>query len=193
MKSLLMTSALTGALLTCASAFAQHSHEQHAHELHSGNGHAALSSPQPATPYAGMQNRAIKALSDEQIAQLRAGKGMALALAAELNGYPGPMHALELAPQLGMSAEQQRATQQWSAQMKAETVPLGEQVIAAEDALDRLFRERQASPDAVRQATEKTAQAHAQLRTAHLRYHLLMNDLLTREQIARYDALRGYR
>ncbi len=38
------------------------------------------------TPYAGMQTRQIKALSEQQIADLGAGRGMGLALAAELNG-----------------------------------------------------------------------------------------------------------
>ena len=55
------------------------------------------------TPYAGMQTRSIKALSDQQIADLRAGRGMGLALAAELNGYPGPSHVLELADKLDIS------------------------------------------------------------------------------------------
>ena len=41
------------------------------------------------TPYAGMQSRPIKALSEQQVADLQAGRGMGLALAAELNGYPG--------------------------------------------------------------------------------------------------------
>ena len=48
-------------------------------------------------PYAGLEVRSIKALPEQQIADLRAGRGMGLALAAELNGYPGPMHVLELA------------------------------------------------------------------------------------------------
>ena len=48
-------------------------------------------------PYAGMTTRQVKALSEQQVADLRAGRGMGLALAAELNGYPGPMHVLELA------------------------------------------------------------------------------------------------
>ena len=48
-------------------------------------------------PYAGMQARPIKALSEQQVADLAAGRGMGLALAAELNGYPGPSHVLELA------------------------------------------------------------------------------------------------
>src|SRR2546430_17587050 len=45
-------------------------------------------------PYAGMEPRSIKALSDQQIADLRDGRGMSLALAAELNGYPEPSHVL---------------------------------------------------------------------------------------------------
>ena len=61
---------------------------------------AVLASSVPALaqhqPYAGMDTRAIKTLSDKDIADLNAGRGMGLALAAELNGYPGPSHALSL-------------------------------------------------------------------------------------------------
>ena len=42
------------------------------------------------TPYAGMQKRPIKALSEQQVADLGAGRGMGLALAAELNAIPAP-------------------------------------------------------------------------------------------------------
>ncbi|MBM1170158.1 hypothetical protein [Microvirga arabica] len=38
-------------------------------------------------PYAGLETRSVKSLSDEQIADLKAGRGMGLALPAELNGY----------------------------------------------------------------------------------------------------------
>jgi len=61
------------------------------------SGHADAQSPQP---YAGLQSRPLKALLDAQIADLRAGRGMTLALAAELNGYPGPLHVIELADAL---------------------------------------------------------------------------------------------
>ena len=37
-------------------------------------------------PYAGMESRTIKTLSDQQIADLKEGNGMGLALAGELNG-----------------------------------------------------------------------------------------------------------
>ena len=58
------------------------------------------------SPYAGMQTRPIKALSEQQVADLKAGRGMGLALPAELNGYPAPIHVLELSDQLGPSADQ---------------------------------------------------------------------------------------
>ena len=60
----------------------------------------AASLAQSQQPYAGLEARSIKALSDQQIADLKAGRGMGLALAAELNGHPGPMHVLELADPL---------------------------------------------------------------------------------------------
>src|SRR6516164_7416934 len=77
------------------------------------------------SPYAGMQTRAIKALSDQQIADLRAGRGMGMALPAELNGYPGPAHVLELADKLELSSDQRSRVQSLFDAMKAEAVPLG--------------------------------------------------------------------
>jgi hypothetical protein len=53
-------------------------------------------------PYSGMQSRSNKSLSDLQVADLQSGRGMGLALAAELNGYPGPSHVLELAENHGL-------------------------------------------------------------------------------------------
>ena len=147
----------------------------------------------PHSPYAGMQDRDIKALSDTQIADLRAGKGMSLALAAELNGYPGPSHTLELADALDLSPAQKRETQALFAQMKAEAIAAGRQVIEGEAALDRLFRDNAADPARGRAATAEAARAQGALRAVHLGYHLRMRELLTPAQAAKYAALRGYR
>ncbi|NIM61510.1 MAG: hypothetical protein GTO30_07610, partial [Acidobacteria bacterium] len=59
-----------------------------------------------ASPYAGMEQREIKAISDDDRRRLLQGHGMGLALAAELNRFPGPKHVLELAAGLGLSDEQ---------------------------------------------------------------------------------------
>src|SRR5947199_5991437 len=100
---------------------------------------AASSYAQHPQPYAGMQSRPIKALSEEQIADLRAGRGMGLALSAELNGYPGPLHVIELADALALSQDQRARMQQLYQNMKAEAVALGDQLIRAEAELDRQF------------------------------------------------------
>lgn len=171
-------------LLTAVPVFAQHHSHQEA---------PAQAQTQPGrSGYAGMQSRAIKALSEQQTADLQAGKGMALALPAELNGYPGPSHTLELAGPLGLSAEQTRQTQALFAQMQAEAKSLGEQLIASEYELDRLFKDKKASPATVQEATAKAARIQGQLRAAHLRYHLFMPEVLTPAQVAKYNQLRGY-
>src|SRR3954469_18379199 len=90
-------------------------------------------------PYAGLQARSVKALSDEQIADLRAGRGMGLALTAELNGYPGPSHVIELADKLRLSDAQRAKVVELFAAMKAETIPIGERLIAQEQDLQQLF------------------------------------------------------
>lgn len=104
------------------------------------------------TPYGGMQTRPIKALSDDQVADLKNGRGMGLALAAELNGYPGPSHVLELADKLALSADQRAKVQQLFDSMKAEALPVGGKLIEQETELDRLFASRTVAPDSLKRA-----------------------------------------
>ncbi len=74
-------------------------------------------------PYASLQQRTVKALSDQQMSDLRAGRGMGLALAAELNGYPGPLHVIELADRLQLTSDQRVQVQRLYEAMKAEARP----------------------------------------------------------------------
>ncbi|NBS95027.1 MAG: hypothetical protein EBT08_02540 [Betaproteobacteria bacterium] len=53
-----------------------------------------------------MQSRAIKSLSDSDIQELRWDGGWGLALPAELNGMPGPVHLLELKDQIPLATDQ---------------------------------------------------------------------------------------
>jgi Spy/CpxP family protein refolding chaperone len=150
---------------------------------------ASAQSPQP---YAGMQARQIKALSDQQVADLKAGRGMGLALAAELNGYPGPSHLLELSDQLGLSADQRARINGLFESMKAETIPLGESLIDREAALDSLFARHTATWESVQAATAAIGEAEGKLRAAHLKYHLATISVLQPQQVQRYAELRGY-
>jgi Spy/CpxP family protein refolding chaperone len=143
-------------------------------------------------PYAGMETRAIKALSDQQIGDLKAGRGMGLALAAELNGYPGPVHAIELAGKLGLSPDQIAKLRELFEAMKAETIPLGLELIAEEGTLDHAFAGRTITPASLDAQTQKIGAIQAKLRAAHLKYHLSTVAVLTPEQTETYKELRGY-
>jgi hypothetical protein len=152
----------------------------------------AFGSAVAQTPYAGLQTRSIKALSDEQIADLRAGRGMGLALAAELNGYPGPSHLLELADKIGLSDAQRTSARGMFEAMKAETIPIGERLIAQEAALDKLFADHAITPEQLSATTAEIGATQAELRAAHLKYHLSTVAVLAPSQIQQYTALRGY-
>jgi hypothetical protein len=144
------------------------------------------------SPYAGMQNRSIKALSEQQVADLRAGRGMGLALPAELNGYPGPSHLLELADKLNLSATQRDRIRQLFDSMKAEAVPVGERLIEQETRLDQQFANRSVTSDGLKAATSEIAFTQAELRNTHLKYHLETVQILSAQQMQQYAMLRGY-
>jgi hypothetical protein len=148
-----------------------------------GQGHPA---------YAGWQEREVKALDEQQLKDLWAGRGMGFALSAELNGYPGPSHVLELADPLHLTAEQRSRLQRLNDAMKAEAITLGETMIAQEKALDREFAERRMTPGTLGDLTAQSAQTQGQLRAVHLKYHLITAELLTKDQLRTYSELRGY-
>ncbi|HEX5865571.1 MAG TPA: periplasmic heavy metal sensor [Casimicrobiaceae bacterium] len=149
--------------------------------------------PRGHSPYAGLEQREIKALSNEQIADLRAGRGMSLALPAEVNGYPGPRHVLELADALNLTPDQRASTQSLFAEMEREAMGLGARVIESERLLDTLFADGVGTPETLAAATTEAASLQGQLRAIHLKYHLDMKAMLTPEQVMRYNDLRGYR
>jgi len=153
---------------------------------------APAAAQMPPQPYAGMQTRAIKALSDEERADLMAGRGMGLALPAELNGYPGPAHVLDLADRLGLTEEQHTKIKQLFDSMKSEAVPVGKKLIAAEADLDHRLAARTITPEQLKTEIETIAEIRGELRYAHLKYHIATADLLTQDQIRRYAELRGY-
>ena len=152
----------------------------------------ALAFAQSHSPYAGQQHRAIKALSDKEIEDLKAGRGMGLAKSAELNGYPGPMHVLELSAPLGLSPEQRRETAALFAAMKAEAQRLGAAILEAEHGLDWRFAAGAIGEEDLRAQLAALAALQGELRFVHLRAHLAQAALLTAEQRRQYDVLRGY-
>lgn len=161
-------------MAAAGSALAQHGHE-----------------PQ-ASGYAGWQQREIKALSSEQLADLREGRGMGASLPAELNGVPGPLHVLQMAHQLEVGPQQRAVLERITADMQAAAQALGEQVIAAEADLDKAFKAGAADAAYIREATARIGALQGRLRAVHLVAHLQTRQLLSAEQVAAYNVARGY-
>ena len=144
------------------------------------------------SPYAGYQDRDIKAFSDGDIAALLAGDGMGFALAAELNHYPGPKHVLEMAHGLELSDEQAARIRTIGERMSAEAASLGATLVARERVLDRAFASRDIDAERLGTLTGEIAALRGELRAVHLGAHLEVTAALTEAQIAQYDQLRGY-
>lgn len=168
-------STLLLALAVCIplSVLAQHSHGSH-------------------TPYAGMQSRSIKSLSDSDIRELRRGGGWGLALSAELNGMPGPAHLLELKDQIPLTHEQVSKTQALFDDMRKAAIPAGERLIVAETALEAAFAQGSVDEAALRLLLKEAESARTELRFIHLSQHYKTVQFLKPEQIKRYNVLRGY-
>lgn len=143
-------------------------------------------------PYAGLEQREIRALDPLKVEDLLAGRGSGYALAAELNHYPGPTHVLEMRERLGLSKDQVATSSSIKDAMSAQAVRLGGEMVALEEELDFAFRSGTISSEELSARVTNIAGVEGQLRNAHLQAHLEMVKILTPEQVARYDELRGY-
>ena len=180
MTRLIPALALAAALAAPVGAQHHAGHDHHGHDHGSG---AAEAGP-PGVP---------SGLSAAELDGLLAGAGLGLAAPADRNGYPGPLHVLQLADSLALSPRQRYQAEQIRAEMLAEAVPLGAEIVAAERQLDALFASGTATPGWVARVTDHVAGLRGRLRAVHLTAHLGMRAALTPEQVAAYDRLRGHR
>jgi uncharacterized protein (DUF305 family) len=153
-------------------------------------GHGGTSST--ASPYTDQLDSSVRGLSQEEVDSLLAGEGMGYARSAELNGYPGPRHTLDLAKELNLTAEQLAKIQPIFDAMKKEAVTLGQEIVAAEAALSKSFADGTLTRESLQRQLGALATLYAQLRQVHLQAHLEVTPLLTQEQVAQYQVLRGY-
>lgn len=185
-------------LLLPVAAHAQHTmpgqvgHTPGQHGMQHGAPSATPGVAQPAQPYAGQQERAIKALDPDEVSGLLNGQGLGMAKAAELNHYPGPVHVLDFAAELSLDSTQRAATQRIFDAMQAAALELGARIVALERQLDGLFASGEADGERLSQLTAEIGRLRGALRAAHLRAHIEVKQVLKPSQVVRYDALRGY-
>jgi Spy/CpxP family protein refolding chaperone len=135
-------------------------------------------------------HQAAEACSAEFDKVVGEGRGFGLAFAADQNGYPGPLHVLELKDRLKLTADQEAQAQALLHAMFVESKPKSARLLEAEAKLRRLFAARTADDAAVRAAVAEVERARSEVRLVHLLTHLKTRELLTEDQRRIYHEAR---
>ena len=135
-------------------------------------------------------HQAAQACSAEFDKVVGEGRGFGLAFAADQNGYPGPLHVLELKDRLKLTADQEAKAQALLHAMFVESKPKSARLLEAEAKLRRLFADRAADDAAVRAAVAEVERARSEVRLVHLLTHLKTRELLSEDQRRIYHEAR---
>ena len=147
-----------------------------------GAGHAAAG----AVPHHALVQTYEKAF-EQNVAE---GRGFGMAFAADQNGYPGPLHVLELKDRLKLTAEQEASVQAMLAAMFAESKPKSARLLESEAKLRQLFAAAKADEAAVKAAVVEVEKARTEVRLVHLLTHLKTREVLTDAQRRLYHEAR---
>ena len=118
------------------------------------------------------------------------GRGFGLAFPADQNGYPGPLHVLELKDRLGLTPEQEARMRTLFDTMLAEARRRAARLAAAEERLRHVFVAGAADAAGVRAAVAEAETARAEVRLVHLLTHLQTREALTEAQRRTYHEIR---
>lgn len=144
------------------------------------------------SPYVSQLDSPVRGLSAQEVDDLLNGRGAGYARSAELNSYPGPRHVLDMRSELDLGPDIEAQIETVFAQMEAEAQRLGHEIVRQEAQLSQGFAEDALSETEMRAEVQALAKLYGELRATHLQAHFQIKSLLTPEQVAAYDHLRGY-
>jgi len=121
---------------------------------------------------------------------LEKGAGAGMAKYADLNGYPGPKHILELQDTLKLSDKQKREIEALFNEMKSNAVAKGMLIVEKERKLEALFRNEKATATEVHSLSAEIGKLRGELRAVHMSAHIKAKEILTKEQSALYSLTR---
>ena len=153
------------------------------------NEESAVKAP---SDYVYLLDTEIRGLDQDTIEGYLTGKGLGQALSAELNGYPGPRHTIDMAEELELTEEQLAQVQALFDDMQSAVIPLGEKYLESVAELELTFREGTITDEYLLSQLEKITGIEAQMRYVHLSTHLATIDILSHDQIMQYNMMRGY-
>lgn len=131
-------------------------------------------------------------MTAREVDDLLNGRGAGFARTAELNGYAGPRHVLDMGDHLTLSAEQRTRIEAIFAAMDTDAKRLGAEIVDRERALAAAFAQHLVSSETLAARVDTLGTLYARLRARHLAAHVETTALLTPEQIGRYNDMRGY-
>ena len=154
----------------------------------------AIAEDRLTSPYGDQMRTEIRGLTQKEISDLREARGMGLARAAELNGYPGSRHLLdaEREGQLHLSPDQLRTVTRLFDTMVSDAKRVGDRLLGEERDVEKEFRAGTITEPDLRARLARIAALQGELRMIHLRTHLEARAVLSRHQVERYNELRGY-
>ncbi|MDJ0535893.1 MAG: Spy/CpxP family protein refolding chaperone [Xenococcaceae cyanobacterium MO_207.B15] len=145
------------------------------------------------SPYAEQLDSPVRGLSSEEVDNLLNGKGAGYARTAELNGYPGLRHVLDLSSQLNLSSQQIEEIEVAFDQMQSQAKSIGKTIVSKERELSEAFASGKITNTELEKQTGELARLYGELRKTHLQAHLQINPLLSAEQIKKYNQIQGYK
>jgi hypothetical protein len=152
------------------------------------------SSFQPS-PYSAEEVRDVKSLSGRDNQSLLNGTGEAfggIAKLAELNGYPGPRHVLDITSDLKLTDNQNVEIEMIYESMSRKAKAIGVKIIAIERDMDKAFANKTITEQGLKLLIDNSADLYGQIRFVHLSAHIDTVSVLTVEQVQMYNKIRGY-
>lgn len=155
-----------------------------------GSSLSGLSNAQ--SPHITQLDNPVRGLDAQEVDDLLNGRGAGYARTAELNSYPGPRHVLDLRQELALSTEQEQQIEIIFRRMNTEAKQVGQNIVELEQQFSNTFAQGAISESEIEEQTQQLAMLYGQYRAIHLQPHLEVQRLLSPDQIAKYDELRGY-
>ena len=123
--------------------------------------------------------------------QLLNGKADGQTLMAERNGFPNLQKIISYKDQLGLSKDQMKKLNEMSANLSASTTVKGQEIVDAEEDLNKLFESGTISEKTLRTKLEQIGKMRADLRFVYLQVYLKEKQILTAKQWERLKELRA--